>query len=57
MTECLAFQIAQILFTEREIKNLGVEQRAVHGYLKALKRQRREADSREIASTYSPPED
>jgi len=50
-----SFQIAQVLFTEREIKNLGVEQRAVHGYLKALKRQRREA-SREIASTYSPPD-
>ena len=51
-----SFQIAQILFTDREVKNLGIEQRAVHGYLKAVKKQKR-ADSREIASTYSPPED
>jgi len=51
-----SFQIAQILFTDREIKNLGMEQRTVHGYLKAVKKQKR-ADSREVASTYSPPED
>lgn len=51
-----SFQIAQVLFTDREIKNLGVEQRTVHGYLKAVKKQKR-ADSREVASTYSPPED
>jgi len=51
-----SFQIAQILFRDREVKNLGMEQRTVHGYLKAAKRQRREA-SREVSSTYSPPED
>ena len=51
-----SFQIAQVLFTDREIKNLGIEQRTVHGYLKAVKKQRRK-DSREIASTYSPPDD
>ncbi len=51
-----SFQIAQILFTDREVKNLGIEQRTVHGYLKAVKKQKR-ADSREVASTYSPPED
>ena len=33
-----SFQIAQILFTDREVKNLGMEQRTVHGYLKAVKK-------------------
>jgi len=51
-----SFHIAQLLFTEREVKNLGMEQRAVHNYLKVVKRQKRE-DSRQMTSTYSPPED
>lgn len=51
-----SFQIAQVLFQDKVIKNLGMEQRTVHNYLKAVKKQNR-ADSREIASTYSPPED
>ena len=51
-----SFQIAQIIFPEKEIKNLGVEQRTVHSYLKAHKRQERE-QSRDMASSYSAPED
>jgi len=50
-----SFQIAQVIFPDKNVKNLGVEQRTVHAYLKALKRQQRE-ESREIASSYSPPE-
>ncbi len=50
-----SLQIAQVIFPDKTIKNLGIEQRTVHGYLKALQRQQRE-QSREISSSYSPPE-
>ena len=51
-----SFQIAQLLFPDDNVKNLGREQRAVNAYLKAVKKQQRE-ERRENKSLYNPPED
>ena len=49
-----SFQIAQVIFPGKDVKNLGVEQRTVHahtwGHLKDNKGKRVK-----IASSYSPP--
>ena len=51
-----SYQIAQLLFPDREIKRLSKEQKTVDQYLKAVKKQEIES-KRADKSTYSPPQD
>jgi len=50
-----SFQIAQLLFSETEVKKLGREQRTVGSYLDVLKQKKKE-ERREDKNTYRPPE-
>jgi len=49
-----SFQIAQLLFSDVEVKKLGREQRAVGSYLEAVKKRKKE-EKREEKNSYSPP--
>ena len=49
-----SFQIAQLLFSDVEVKKLGREQRAVGSYLDAVKKRKKE-ERREEKNSYSPP--
>jgi hypothetical protein len=50
-----SYQIAQLIFSGREVKRLSKEQRTVDQYLKAIKKQERE-ERRQDKNTHKPPE-